>query len=79
MLLMREGFTEDAPRSVAAPLTVAAGSVGSIQVLRGQLLRISALWHRCSVSALWIRRYGSLFITPAYSATVICSAPACAW
>ncbi|EFM19969.1 MULTISPECIES: urea carboxylase-associated family protein [Pantoea] len=43
MLLMREGFTEDAPRSVAAPLTVAAGSVGSIQVLRGQLLRISAL------------------------------------
>ena len=43
MLLMREGFEEVVPRPVAAPLNVAAGGVGSIRVLRGQLLRISAL------------------------------------
>ncbi|MGK3143504.1 urea carboxylase-associated family protein [Pantoea sp. C2G6] len=43
MLLMREGFEASAPRSVAAPLTVAAGGVGAIRALRGQLLRISAL------------------------------------
>ncbi|MHA6312628.1 MULTISPECIES: urea carboxylase-associated family protein [Pantoea] len=43
MLLMREGFEEVVSRPVAAPLNVAAGSVGSIRVLRGQLLRISAL------------------------------------
>lgn len=43
MLLMREGFEEHTARPLAAPVTVAAGGVGSIQVLRGQLLRISAL------------------------------------
>lgn len=43
MLLMRESFAETATRRLAAPLTVAAGDVGSIRALRGQLLRISAL------------------------------------
>lgn len=43
MLLMREGFEESAERRRAAPLTVAANSVGSIRVQRGQLLRITAL------------------------------------
>lgn len=43
MLLMRENFTEERVRPLAAPLTVAAGEVGSIRALRGQLLRISAL------------------------------------
>ncbi|WP_437887315.1 urea carboxylase-associated family protein [Phytobacter sp. V91] len=43
MLLMREAFTENADRSLAASVDVAAGSVGSIRVMRGQLLRISAL------------------------------------
>lgn len=83
MLLMREGFTEEVPRPVAAPLTVAAGDVGAIQVLRGQLLRISALAPGAVASlfgfSLWIRRYGSRFTTPASLATAICSAPACAW
>lgn len=43
MLLMREGFEESAERSLAPSLTVAAHSVGSIEVRRGQLLRITAL------------------------------------
>lgn len=43
MLLMREDFQETTTRSLAAPVTVAAGEAGSIRVLRGQLLRITAL------------------------------------
>ncbi|MBP2168214.1 uncharacterized protein YcgI (DUF1989 family) [Erwinia toletana] len=44
MLLMKEGFTsEEAPRTVASTVTVAPGTAGSIRVLRGQLLRITAL------------------------------------
>ncbi|MFS2222720.1 urea carboxylase-associated family protein [Pantoea sp. B65] len=44
MLLMKEGFTTDStPRSLADSVTVEAGSAGSIRVLRGQLLRITAL------------------------------------
>ncbi|MBP2194865.1 urea carboxylase-associated family protein [Pantoea cypripedii] len=43
MLLMRESYEESAERTLAAPVEVAAGSVASIRVLRGQLLRITAL------------------------------------
>lgn len=43
MLLMREEFAENTTRPLAAPVEVDAGSVGSIRVLRGQLLRITAL------------------------------------
>ncbi|WP_058969907.1 urea carboxylase-associated family protein [Type-D symbiont of Plautia stali] len=42
MLLMRESFEETAERTLAPSVTVKPGSVGSIKVLRGQLLRISA-------------------------------------
>ncbi len=42
MLLMRESFEETAERTLAASVTVKPGSVGSIKVLRGQLLRITA-------------------------------------
>ncbi|WP_338573859.1 urea carboxylase-associated family protein [Erwinia billingiae] len=42
MLLMKEGFASDTPRTLAEPVRVAAGTVGSIKVLRGQLLRIAA-------------------------------------
>lgn len=42
MLLMREGFDATRERPLAAPLTVLAGQTGSIKVLRGQLLRITA-------------------------------------
>lgn len=42
MLLMRESFEETAVRTLAEPVQVAAGSIGSIRVLRGQLLRITA-------------------------------------
>lgn len=43
MLLMREQYTENTTRPLAAPVEVEAGCVGSIRVLRGQLLRITAL------------------------------------
>ncbi len=44
MLLMRNEYQEEtAERSTAQPVKVEAGSVGSIRVLRGQLLRITAL------------------------------------
>lgn len=43
MLLMREEFAENTARPLAAPVDIAAGSVGSIRVLRGQLLRITAM------------------------------------
>ncbi|PIF20721.1 urea carboxylase-associated family protein [Candidatus Pantoea floridensis] len=43
MLLMRESYEETAVRTLAEPVQVAPGSVGSIRVLRGQLLRITAL------------------------------------
>jgi len=42
MLLMRESYQETAVRTLAEPVQVAAGSIGSIRVLRGQLLRITA-------------------------------------
>ncbi|WP_455845572.1 urea carboxylase-associated family protein [Pantoea agglomerans] len=42
MLLMRENYQETAVRTLADPVQVAPGSVGSIRVLRGQLLRITA-------------------------------------
>lgn len=42
MLLMRESYQETAVRTLAEPVPVAAGSIGSIRVLRGQLLRITA-------------------------------------
>ena len=42
MLLMRENYEETAVRTLAEPVQVAPGSVGSIRVLRGQLLRITA-------------------------------------
>ncbi|ALV91192.1 MULTISPECIES: urea carboxylase-associated family protein [Pantoea] len=42
MLLMRESFEETAERTLAPSVTVKPGSVGSIKVLRGQLLRITA-------------------------------------
>lgn len=42
MLLMRENYQETAVRTLAEPVPVAAGSIGSIRVLRGQLLRITA-------------------------------------
>ena len=42
MLLMRESFEENAVRTRADAVQVAPGSVGSIKVLRGQLLRITA-------------------------------------
>ncbi|MHC9059379.1 urea carboxylase-associated family protein [Pantoea endophytica] len=42
MLLMRENYEETAVRTLAEPVQVAAGSIGSIRVLRGQLLRITA-------------------------------------
>ncbi|MDR6349253.1 urea carboxylase-associated family protein [Pantoea sp. SORGH_AS_0659] len=42
MLLMRESYQETAVRTLAEPVQVAAGSIGSISVLRGQLLRITA-------------------------------------
>lgn len=42
MLLMRESYEETAVRTLAEPVQVAAGSIGSIRVLRGQLLRITA-------------------------------------
>lgn len=42
MLLMRENYQESAVRTLAEPVQVAAGSIGSIRVLRGQLLRITA-------------------------------------
>ncbi|MDI9221083.1 urea carboxylase-associated family protein [Pantoea sp. EA-12] len=42
MLLMRESFEDTAERTLAPSVTVKPGSVGSIKVLRGQLLRITA-------------------------------------
>ncbi|WP_217549424.1 urea carboxylase-associated family protein [Pantoea sp. GbtcB22] len=42
MLLMRESYEETAVRTLAEPVPVARGSIGSIRVLRGQLLRITA-------------------------------------
>ncbi len=42
MLLMRESYEETAVRTLAEPVQVAPGSIGSIRVLRGQLLRITA-------------------------------------
>lgn len=42
MLLMRENYQETAARTLAEPVPVAPGSIGSIRVLRGQLLRITA-------------------------------------
>jgi len=39
---MRENYQETAVRTLAEPVPVAAGSIGSIRVLRGQLLRITA-------------------------------------
>ncbi|MDY0928629.1 urea carboxylase-associated family protein [Enterobacter sp. CFBP8995] len=42
MLLMRESYEETALRTLAEPVQVAPGSIGSIRVLRGQLLRITA-------------------------------------
>jgi len=39
---MRESYQETAVRTLAEPVQVAAGSIGSISVLRGQLLRITA-------------------------------------
>jgi len=39
---MRESYEETAVRTLAEPVQVAAGSIGSIRVLRGQLLRITA-------------------------------------
>ncbi|TCL02730.1 urea carboxylase-associated family protein [Sodalis ligni] len=43
MLLMREAWAENEVRSLAAPVNVKAGEAGSIPVLRGQLLRITAM------------------------------------
>ncbi len=43
MLLMREAFSETASRPLASKVHVAAGTSGAIKVLRGQLLRITAL------------------------------------
>ncbi|WP_437610676.1 urea carboxylase-associated family protein [Erwinia sp. V71] len=43
MLLMRDAWLETEQRSLADTVDVAAGSVGAIRVLRGQLLRITAL------------------------------------
>ncbi|ORM66432.1 hypothetical protein PRCB_21185 [Pantoea rodasii] len=42
MLLMRESFEDTTERTLAQSVTVEPGSVGSIKVLRGQLLRITA-------------------------------------
>lgn len=42
MLLMKEGFASETARTLAEPVRVEAGTVGSIKVLRGQLLRITA-------------------------------------
>lgn len=42
MLLMRESYEETTVRTLAEPVQVAPGSIGSIRVLRGQLLRITA-------------------------------------
>jgi uncharacterized protein YcgI (DUF1989 family) len=39
---MRENYQETAVRTLAEPVPVAPGSIGSIRVLRGQLLRITA-------------------------------------
>jgi len=39
---MRENYEETAVRTLAEPVPVAPGSIGSIRVLRGQLLRITA-------------------------------------
>jgi len=39
---MRESYEETAVRTLAEPVQVAPGSIGSIRVLRGQLLRITA-------------------------------------
>jgi len=39
---MRESYEETAVRTLTEPVQVAAGSIGSIRVLRGQLLRITA-------------------------------------
>ncbi|KQN46411.1 hypothetical protein ASE93_14160 [Serratia sp. Leaf50] len=43
MLLMRDQWAESEVRPVAAPVNINAGEVGSIRVLRGQLLRITAV------------------------------------
>lgn len=43
MLLMREAFSEPTTRALATPVRVEAGEAASIRVLRGQLLRITAL------------------------------------
>ncbi len=43
MLLMREAFSETGARELAESVTVEAGTAGTIKVLRGQLLRITAL------------------------------------
>lgn len=43
MLLMREIYQETTPRTQARSVNVAPGAVGSITVLSGQLLRITAL------------------------------------
>ncbi len=43
MLLMREACSETQVRELAEPVTVEAGTSGAIKVLRGQLLRITAL------------------------------------
>ncbi|KAB8307223.1 urea carboxylase-associated family protein [Rouxiella chamberiensis] len=43
MLLMREAWAESDVRPLAAPVEIKAGEAGSIRVLRGQLLRITAL------------------------------------
>lgn len=42
MLLMKEGFNAEASRPLAETVRVEAGTVGSIKVLRGQLLKITA-------------------------------------
>lgn len=43
MLLMREAYAETEIRRLAAPVNINAGEAGSIRVLRGQLLRITAM------------------------------------
>ncbi|MFD3248267.1 urea carboxylase-associated family protein [Rahnella aquatilis] len=42
MLLMREAWAESEVRPLAGPVAIKAGETGSIRVLRGQLLRITA-------------------------------------
>ncbi|MGP6470163.1 urea carboxylase-associated family protein [Rahnella aceris] len=42
MLLMREAWAESEVRPLAGPVDIKAGETGSIRVLRGQLLRITA-------------------------------------